>query len=366
MLRVLIVEDEDDSVRPILRLIDERGMDVQPVHCDFGDAATQLREFRPNIVVLDLWEGEDSDKENKGEAYLDFIWNHQFCPVIIHSAEPELPDEQRNAFVREVTKGQHSPGLVLDAIQELRPHVETLQEAEEHIRDSFSLAMRDVAPSTFDLFESVEKRNDAIKRAGRRRLAALMDDIPGDGGNNLASWEQYLCPPISRDTVLGDVLMKADQDKDNPASFRVVLTPSCDLASNNGSEPKVKEALVSKCYSMKAGLDLTSWNEIALGRLKNRLIGSALSQGYFETVIPFPRLQGKIPTMVADLRGLELISLQDIGLSDTKFLRVASLDSPFRELVSWAYIQVSGRPGLPTRDFASWRDEILAVYGKQP
>ena len=66
MLRVLIVEDEDDAVRPILRLIDERGMDVQPLHCDFEDAATQLREFRPNIVVLDLWEGEESDKENKG------------------------------------------------------------------------------------------------------------------------------------------------------------------------------------------------------------------------------------------------------------------------------------------------------------
>lgn len=31
----------------------------------------------------------------------------------------------------------------------------------------------------------------------------------------------------------------------------------------------------------------------------------------------------------------------------------------FRELVVWAYLQTSRRPGLPDRDFASWGDEIL-------
>ena len=65
--------------------------------------------------------------------------------------------------------------------------------------------------------------------------------------------------------------------------------------------------------------------------------------------------------MAADLRELELISLSDIGLKDKPFIRIASLDSPFRELVSWAYVQVSGRPGLPDRDFGSWRDEIMGV-----
>ena len=62
--------------------------------------------------------------------------------------------------------------------------------------------------------------------------------------------------------------------------------------------------------------------------------------------------------MVADLRDLELISTQDIG-SHKPFRRVASLDSPFRELIAWAYLQTACRPGLPDRDFDSWRDEII-------
>ena len=45
--------------------------------------------------------------------------------------------------------------------------------------------------------------------------------------------------------------------------------------------------------------------------------------------------------------------------SGRPFLRIASIDSPFRELVAWAYLQIACRPSLPDRDFDSWRDEIV-------
>ena len=364
MLKILFIEDEEDSIKPILNLIDQGELDIEHHEFGFAEAESHIKSLRPDIVVLDLWEGDASENKNKGSEYLDFVWNQQFCPVIVHSAQPEIPEEQKNPFVREVTKGQNSPKFVLDAIHEMWPHVEALKGAEEHIRNTFSIAMRDVAPSTFGLFPDVEERNDVIKRTGRRRLAALMDDISSDG-QKPESWEQYLCPPLSRDALLGDILIKADEDSNKPSSFRVVLTPSCDLASNNGGGPKVSKALVSKCCPIKSGLDLTRLKGTSSANLKTRLIGTVLSQGYFETIVPFPGLQGRIPTMAANLRELELIPLHEIGLKDTEFIRIASLDSPFRELVSWAYIQISGRPGLPNRDFESWRDEIMDVYGKQ-
>lgn len=364
MLTILFIEDEEDSIKPILNLIDQGEPDIKHHEFGFDEAELHIKSLRPDIVVLDLWEGDTADNQNKGSEHLDFVWKQQFCPVIVHSAQPDIPEEQKNAFVREITKGQNSPKLVLDAIHEMRPHVEALKGAEEHIRNTFSIAMRDVAPSTFDLFADVEKRNDAIKRTGRRRLAAMMDDISSDG-QTLASWEQYLCPPVSEDALLGDILRKADEDNNSPSSFRVVLTPSCDLASNNGSDPKVTKALVSKCCPMKSGLKLTRLKTSGLSALKGNLIGSVLSQGYLEAIIPFPGLRGRIPNMAANLRELELIPLHEIGLKNTQFIRIASLDSPFRELVSWAYIQISGRPGLPNRDFVSWRDEIVAVYGNQ-
>ena len=63
--------------------------------------------------------------------------------------------------------------------------------------------------------------------------------------------------------------------------------------------------------------------------------------------------------MMADLRDLEIIPIGDIGVDNKPFLRVASIDSPFREMVAWAYLHTACRPGLPDRDFKAWRDEII-------
>ena len=359
MLSVLFIEDDRASIEEILRRIRQERTDIESRVHDFEGAEEVIRSFRPDIVVLDLWQGI-VDGDNQGAEKLDFIWNRRFCPVIVHSAQPDISEEHRNEFVREITKGQDSPRAVLDAIDELRPHVEVLREAEEHIRDSFSIAMRDVAPSVFDVFTDPDRRKDSIIRAGRRRLAALMDAVPGDGAI-LASWEQYVFPPISSNVFLGDILREADGDPGEPAVFRVVLTPSCDLVSGDGRDPKVNEVLVAKCLSMRDGLDRTVLKGAKPVRLKERVISTVLSPGHFESIIPFPALQGHIPTMAANLRDLELIPLDDIGIKDGRYRRVGSLDSPFRELVSWAYMRVSGRPGLPDRDLESWRDEIIRV-----
>ena len=361
MLKIVFVEDEKSSIVPILRAISLEEPDIEVHELDFGEADSGIRSLRPDIVVLDLWEGTASERKNRGSEHLNFIWHQQFCPVIVHSANPDIPPEQTNSFVREITKGQHSPQKVLDAIRELRPHVQALKEAEQDVKNSFSIAMRDVAPSAFDIYADNDRRRDAIRRAGRRRLAALMDEISEDG-QVLASWEQYISPPVSKDALLGDVLRKAEGNWTDPASFRVVLTPSCDLVSSAGREAKVENVLVAKCCSTKDGIDLTSWKGISASKLRDRLINTVLSRGNFETIMPLPALEGRIPTMVANLRKLELIPLGDIGTSDKPFLRVASLDSPFRELTAWSYVEVAGRPGVPDRDFESWCDEIVSDY----
>ena len=123
-------------------------MQVQTFGFDEGQQA--IRSIRPNIVVLDLWEGKPSENKNRGSEHLQYVWEQQFCPVIIHSAESgrTAGTHRMNSFAR-LTKGQHSPQKVLDAIRELRPHVQALKEAEDDVRDSFSIAMRDVAPSEF-------------------------------------------------------------------------------------------------------------------------------------------------------------------------------------------------------------------------
>ena len=363
MLKLLFIEDDQESIKPVLNFIEKKKENVSCEVSEFESAKDRIASFRPDIVVLDLLVGSTlpEDKSPEGFKTRDFIWSQHFCPIVIYSARSGIYDEEYEShpFVKSIQKRRDTEQKVLDAICELLPHVDALKEAESDIRNSFSCAMRDVAPYAFEAFADTDKRMETIKRSGRRRLAALMDELSLDG-TTLASWEQYLCPPVCDSTQLGDILRKVDEANDDPASFRVVLTPSCDLVSSGNRDPKVSNVLVAKCCSMKDGLDRTSWKNMGIRKLEDRL-PSTLTQGYFESVIPFPELKNRIPTMAVDLRDLELIPVNDINVSDGPFCRVASVDSPFRELIAWAYMQTAGRPGLPDRDSASWTEEIIAT-----
>ena len=70
--------------------------------------------------------------------------------------------------------------------------------------------------------------------------------------------------------------------------------------------------------------------------------------------------------MAVYLKDLELILLERINGEGKTFERVASIDSPFRELVAWAYMQVACRPGLPDRDTETWSEEIVKECQQEP
>ena len=362
MLKLLFIEDDKEAIEPVLKLIERQIPDAECQVSGFGEAEGKMTSLSPDVVILDLLAQEvPAGSEPPGLRTRDFIWNRRFCPIVIYSAEPEQHDDrhEEHPFVKSVQKGKGSHRKVLDIVKEFLPHIETLREAEEHIKRSFSHAMRDVAPYAFDTFEVPDQRMEVVKRSGRRRLAALMDEFSASEGA-LAGWEQYLYPPVNEDILTGDVIRKASGSHNDPDGFRVVLTPSCDLVSSDGRQPKARNVLVAKCHSIRTGLkQIGLQGKASSGKFKERLITSVLTPGYSGNIIPFPCLKNKIPTMAANLRDLELIPIEKISDSDTLFVRIASVDSPFRELITWAYLQISCRPGIPERDFQSWNDEIV-------
>jgi hypothetical protein len=372
-MRLLFVEDDSRSVAQVKQKVEGKYPDIECYIRGFADAKEWIAQNYPDIVSLDLLSGGLSGDPNvAGQEIFDCIWKERFCPIIVYSAHPELDAEKRahHPFVRTITKGRGSPQKFADAIDELRPQIKSIQEAELRVRKEFSLVLREVAPYAYDVFsDDPEQRDNAILRCGRRRLAALMDDLSRHGPDErLASWEQYICPPVSNDTQLGDILQRKDAPSDEPGSYLVVLTPSCDLVASAGRTPKIKKVLAASCCSMReglAGVGMPLKREIirdteALESYRSQLKRTILNQGYYQKIIPLPRLQGRIPTMAVDLRALDLIPIGQIGLQETEYVRVASLDSPFRELVSWAYLQIACRPALPDRDGESWCDDIVA------
>ena len=363
-IRVLVIEDDDDVAKLLIEHLRERDDCYDCRHISFLDAENYIENFLPDVAILDLLSGgNQGEQEPVGrETYLN-IWNKRFFPIVIHSAAPEAIEDIKHdhPFIEIVKKGAGSQKKVYDAIVLMKPQLESLREAENKIRLQFSLALRDVAPHAFHIFpreEQKNKRNDMIVRAGRRRLAALIDEL-AKSDDKILSWEQYIYPPLDKDLLLGDVLQRKDSPSDAPGSFAIVLTPSCDLVASRNRRPKVDHVLVAACCSIKDGIDKTSLKGIKVNKLKERLSKTILTSGNFEGILPFPSLQGKIPHMVADLKCLDLIPLKIIF--DT-FNRIASIDSPFRELVAWSYMQVACRPGLPDRDFPAWAEDIMATY----
>ena len=357
---ILFIEDEPESIEPVLMRLDEEIPGTRTLTKNFATADEVIRKRRPDIVVLDILQGGAShNPEPIGLDNLNFIWNHRFCPVVVYSADPGRLENHEylkdHPFIKIEKKGAGSDDSVVRAIRDFRPLVLAMRDTEEKIHGQLTEAMKSTAPLAAASAKDPGDLAKIVMRSGHRRVAALMDEqLPDE--TKLAVWEQYIFPPVSTDIQLGDILR--ERDSSNYAqSFRIVLTPSCDMVRSEERSPKVQQVLVAKCCPMTEALRTIG---LGVGRnLDYQIKSRLLSQGYSQSIIAIPPLPDNIPAIAANLKDLELIPIDNIG--DTgEFRVVASIDSPFRELVSWAYLQIACRPGLPERDLDTWAKDIIS------
>ena len=154
-----------------------------------------------------------------------------------------------------------------------------------------------------------------------------------------------MIPPLEDNLLTGDILFVHGGDRNTPESFRLLLSPSCDLVVRSNGKSKIDWALVAKCEPLQKYVNsVKATAKIHSGDLAKRLPGF-LSQPHVGGCVPLPAL------------------IEDIGPreeNDQKYLRLASIDSPFREYIVWAFLTVTGRPGIPERDLNEWAQEIIS------
>lgn len=358
MLKVLFIEDEPASVETVVEEIKHKLRDVECKVEGFQAAESLLESFSPDIVILDIFKGPVQDHETAGLAVYDSIWNKCFCPLVIYSACPDdiSEDVEEHPFIELVQKGANSEARVISHIKAFLPHVEALNQVQSSIREHVNRELKNTAPLVFQTITDTKKRKAVFVRAARRRIAAMMDQPSGE---TLACWEQYLYPPVGSNLMTGDIIRKKTGDTNTPENYFIVLTPSCDLVGSGARTPNIESVLVARCTKIEsvlrdAGIDRHTRED----RFKEKLL-ILLARGYGSLCLPLPELPGVFPPMTAELKNLQLIDLHLIGEGDgCEYCRVASVDSPFREMITWAYLQVTGRPGLPDRDFNQWADSI--------
>ncbi len=365
-MRILLIDDQPDNVQAVLDEITQKLTESLCKVVNFDNTKADIESHNPQIIVLDLLKGTGAEKESIGFETHAYIWGTRFCPLIFYTAAPELVTEQAAAnhpFIRVVKKGADSEVLVLQCIQDFEPHIRALDDAEKEIRSAMNGALRDIAPRLFESVKDDAERNEMLVRSARRRVAARMDEdlLTGSAASKgLKSWEGYLFPPVVEHLLMGDVIRKRKEDGKLASSYAVVLTPSCDLVRTEKRNPKVSRVLVSCCTTVDRllqDLNIQKWKSSDRGKLQ-----SLLTTGYAQSCLPLPALPGVFPPMAVDFRNLQLIDIANIGNADEEYERVASVDNPWRELLAWAYMLSSARPGMPDRDCETWADEIIALF----
>ena len=132
-MKLLFVENQPEIIEPVRKMLKQEHSDIECVVTGFAEAKDWISQNHPDIVSLDLLIGELSgEPEVAGQEIFESIWKERFCPIIILSARPDADAENRpeHPFVRHIKKGRNSPKKFTAAVNEFRPHVEAIREAE--------------------------------------------------------------------------------------------------------------------------------------------------------------------------------------------------------------------------------------------
>jgi hypothetical protein len=369
MLTVLMVDDDTDLTATVKSYAEEvlQGVNFRS-QSDFNAAMQSLQDTKPDVLILDVYRGNPATGDAAVQPVWSRVWRDWFCPLVFYSADevavadPSVPD---HPFIRVVAKGANSERQVVEHIKAFASHTQALRAAVADIERLTHIVLRDVAVPVFGAENDETKRRDMLVRATRRRVAALMDEMMALTEQRLFGWEQYIFPALASHPVVGDILRVTVEDRNNPRSYRVLLTPTCDMVPQT-SGCKVTHVLLGKCDSPECfitkGLSLAK--NTSKSKLKERL-PAALNEPHQSGVILLPACPQILPLMALNLRDLELMPLTDIVPpqgQEARLTRIASLDSPFREFVGWAYLQISCRPGVPPRDNSAAIESILKEW----
>lgn len=366
MKNILIIDDEQPVAEEIKDAIEQSiAGAVCTIELDFDKSAEIINRLCPDAIVLDLMKDHHSTDLPGQKTWKD-VWDKTFFPIVIYTGwegeiQPTVPGN--HPFVKLIAKGGGTLAAVVTALKGFAPAVDSVSKLREEVDAVIHKVLRDTAGDGHMPMDEASY----LLHAGRRRIAASMDHPTITSQRMLMSWEQYLVPAIGESPLTADLLRKRGAQWDDPTAYRLVLTPSCDLVKG-----RCEPTLIAACCEGTARLAKKLSLSLAANKLDKdaeTVISKALSGGAFSGFLPLPGFPALLPVMVANLKGLEVISWVSVGPTEStthEFFRIASIDSPFREQVAWAYLTTAARPGMPDRDLKPWAEEFVKAAVNAP
>jgi CheY-like chemotaxis protein len=362
---VLIIEDDEIFAGGLKNKLEESSYGVEIK--DFSDGLKEIENINPDVVVLDVFQGEVQNGNKSGMEISTYIWERMFVPLIFASAASfEIEKNlEEHPLIRRIQKTSTAFKDIVDLVTDLMPFGTGIKEIRAGLcydaEQTTQKALTETTPHTLKGITTTpaDECLALIKSTARRRLSVIMRQKSEEERSCLFAWEQYIYPPPDSSHFLtGDILVSSSGDRNKPEAFRVALSPSCDLAN-----PRIDCVLVGKCVSIE---EFCSKNGISPKESKKKeaqeKLKSMLTQAQSSGYQILPSYSNLIPVMALSLRNLELFKISNMtkakSATGEDFERLASMDNPFREQLAWAYLQIAGRPGVPDRNLEIWIEEI--------
>jgi CTP synthase len=369
---ILIVEDNEAHAESLKRTIERSipGVAVAVRKRDFAKALDDLYQCRPDVFIVDLYEDAYVADPIQGPKLCQQIWNKRFRPLIVHSAfdaDPHIDAPLAlHPFYKFISKAPvNCVEQVAAQVKEFLSYADAIRQVEDEVHAVLQTVIQDTAGTIWKI-PGQKTPSQTLMRSARRRVGAMMDLKQLVSGESVLCWEQYIVPPLEADLLMGDILKLDHVAPTDASAYRVVLTPSCDLVRHNG-KAKVATILVGSCVDAKdffSGAQLRKTDSAAdLKKQLERILTQPQINGY----CPLPAYPGLWPDMAIKLRDTEFVKFDEVfgAAENRKFNRVASIDSPFREQIAWANMQIASRPALPDREIGLWVESILKAVGVQ-
>lgn len=362
-MKVLIIEDNESAVQAISDYVEDNGWTC--TLCGFHEAQKYIAIMKPELIIMDWM--YDAEAVHEGEPIFKDVYEDNFTPVIIFSAVADtisLPGYIKNTpLIKIVRKGDEQD--VIDLIDKWGKYILAVRNLRCELNKSLVSSVKAI-----DNFMKMSEYpgDEVVKHMLNKRITYFFEkDFVEE---HMPAWVQYEYPPIQNNLLVADVLRICSGTLDVkkpgvPEEYRVVLTPSCDMArAKKGQLILVAVCDAANSFSddakLKKGEQLS--DESAQNK-KDKLI-RLLNTGYNYARVALPKLPNKIPYMTINLKNIHLISIDEIALSEDdiqgkKYYRVASMVSPYREQVVWAHMINSCRPGMPDRNMQEWAEGIM-------
>lgn len=344
-MKILFVEDQESDIQGIMDYCEEKEYLYEHKKFDVGIA--YIEEYDPDILILDLKNNASNDFD--GCDILDKAWEHHFRPTCVFSGQitdstVEL-EKYRSPLVAFIDKGDETP--VKEFIDKMEPYVSCIRQ----VRNETNIAMR----KSFDFFDLAMKDGitdpNVISALCGNRMKTYFDNEMGQ--KDFPIWSQYIYPTLNESFSTGDIitLKNCAPNTAIQKKFFIILSQSCDIAHS-----KINEVLVAKCYDIKLFLRKRNIGEGQYEIRSEDEVKTILNTGFCNELFPLPGIDSVIPDVAVNLKELKLIPVAQLGSS---YQKIASLSSPYKERLIWAYMQTACRPGVPDLDIEKWCDSLL-------